>query len=829
MNQIHNSLTRVLSQHRLVFWYDSTAEWSNTFDAFEPENAVKLRVDGNDFGAKVQIAMQPTQGFLVYVPAARPADHDNWLLDMLLQGYVYRADRASLLLLDLGLSHDFKDLIEAHLPFFGSAKRTEALRGMLTPADQVRDIRLKMMSVLSGATPDVDTMLLQFLRQGVDADATDPVTAVFGAAKLASPFWAEVERLFGYNHAEPSMRDFGVRLFRGANPLDGSVSLHAHGKVFLQRWKDSQQYCESYRTLANTLERDLQVREALGTAPDVNVIGANDTFELFEKAALHHLSTSFSAGAPADDLRTTLTQRRTSFWRESHAHGYDALEHAITLRELLAKADLTVESIDDGLRRYTQTWWRIDTAYRRCMYHLRQYQQVTLMEPIKEWVESHYINDFLLPLADRWSDQVRSLSSWTANELPPQRRFFDTWVEPFRSRGQKVFVIISDALRYEAAADFAERLTSANRWSAEVDAAFGSLPSFTQLGMASLLPGQTLTLDAGGTVSVDGQSASGVDNRAGILAAACAGKATAIKSDHFLDLNSKVEGRALMHAHDVIFIYHNTIDHIGDKRDTEVRTTDAVAQAFKELDEIIRKVANINGTNMLLTADHGFLFQQNLLDDRDMTDLPSAREWPSRNRRFSLGLDVAPASGVKLFSPDALGVKGNWMAAFPLGLGRFPLKGSGKLYVHGGLSLQEIVIPVVKIHKKRVDDTGTVDIDLLGVPSKITTGRLSVTLFQRQVAAGKMLPRTLRIGVFGQDGTSISEQRTLTFDSAVEEARLREQSVMLVLSAAADKMNNQDVQLRLEELVQGTTTQWVTYRSHTLRLQKPFTSDFDDL
>lgn len=829
MNQIHDSLTRVLSLHRLVFWYDATEEWSETFDAFAPQSAIKLRVDGNDFGAKVQIAQHSTQRFLVYVPAARPADRDNWLLDLLLQGYEYRADRASLLLLDLGLSHDFRDLVEAHLPFFGSAKRTEALRGMLTPVDQVRDVRLKMMAVLAGTTPDVDEMLLNFLRRSVDAESGDPVTTAFSAAKLAAPFWVDVERLFGYANAEPSVRDFAVRLFRGANPLDGGVPLHAHGKVFLQRWKDSQQYCESYRTLANALERDLQVREALGSAPDVNLIGANDTFELFERAALHHLATSFSAGAPAEDLRTTLTQRRTSFWRESHAHGYDALDHAISLRELLAKADLTVESIDDGLRRYTQSWWRIDTAYRRCMYHLRQYQQVTLMEPIKEWVESHYINDFLLPLADRWSDQVKSLSAWAANELPPQRRFFDTWVEPFRSRGQKVFVIISDALRYEAAADFAERLTSANRWSAEVEAAFGSLPSFTQLGMASLLPGQTMTLDAGGTVSVDGQSASGVDNRGDILAKACAGRATAIKSDEFLNLNSKAEGRELMHANDVIFIYHNTIDHIGDKRDTEVRTTDAVAQAFKELDEIIRKVANINGTNMLLTADHGFLFQQNRLDDGDMTALPSASEWPTRNRRFSLGRDVSPASGVKLFAPDALGVKGDWTAAFPLGLGRFPLQGSGKLYVHGGLSLQEIVIPVVKIHKKRSDDTGTVDIDLLGVPTKITTGRLSVTLFQRQVVAGKMLPRTLRIGVFGKDGTSISEQRTLTFDSAVEEARLREQSVMLVLSAAADKMNNQDVQVRLEELVQGTTNQWVTYRSHILRLQKPFTSDFDDL
>jgi hypothetical protein len=74
----------------------------------------------------------------------------------------------------------------------------------------------------------------------------------------------------------------------------------------------------------------------------------------------------------------------------------------------------------------------------------------------------------------------------------------------------KVFVIISDTLRYEAAAEFAQRLRSANRWTAEVDALFGVLPSYTQLAMAALLPGQHLVVDAAtATVTVDGQSATG--------------------------------------------------------------------------------------------------------------------------------------------------------------------------------------------------------------------------------------------------------------------------------------------------------------------------------
>ena len=188
---------------------------------------------------------------------------------------------------------------------------------------------------------------------------------------------------------------------------------------------------------------------------------------------------------------------------------------------------------------------------------------------------------------------------------------------------------------------------------------------------------------------MDGRSASGLANRAEILRLACDGKATAIQSEEFLELNSKTDGRALMREHEVIYIFHNTIDSIGDTASTEAKTFDAVEQAFGELELIIKKVANINGSNMLLTADHGFIFQQNDVEDGDMTALPAANEWTYRSRRFAFGKGIVPTQGVKVFGSAALGADGDWSAAFPLALGRFPLQGSGKRFVHGGISLQE--------------------------------------------------------------------------------------------------------------------------------------------
>ena len=833
MKRIHDSLQRVFQRHRLVFWYDATGEWRATFDAYVDEGVTKLRVEGNEFGTKVRVIRDPNPEarFLVYVPTVRPADADNWLLDLLLQGHEYKADKASLALQEVGLPHGFLHLAEDHAPYFTAGWRIEGLKEIIHKNDESQQIRLKMMAVMAGTAVEVDALLLHFLGGKVEVElfAIDPVADLFGSARLVEPFWKEVHRLFGYTSGTPSIRDFAVSLFRGANPLDGQVKLHPHAKVFLQRWKDSKSHHVSFRKWSYQMAEELQIATALGAMDDRKILGDWDTFEIFEKFTLHKLCESFANGEAAMDLRAIVQQRRASFWQSEHEHGYAALEHAVEFRELLASAELKIDSVSGGVKRYVASWWRIDLAYRRCILSLRRYGQVPLMEQISQWVEKSYVNNFLLPLADQWSDRVRDLETWSCPGVIPQRSFFKHYVQPFLSKGQKVFVIISDALRYEAAAEFAQRLRSANRYTAEIETVFGSLPSYTQLGMAALLPGKELSIEAAtGTVSVDGQSAAGTLNRSQILKTCCGGKGIGIQAEAFLELNTKTEGRALMRDHEVIYIFHNVIDKTGDAPSTEAKTFDAVEQAFAELEAIIKKVANINGNNMLLTADHGFLFQQNELDATDSTSLPPATEWFFRNRRFSFGRAISTNGKVKIFNSAALGLGGDWEAAFPLSLGRFPLQGSGMRYVHGGLTLQEIVVPVIKIHKARSDDTGKVGVDLLRVPAKITTGQLSIALFQDRPAIGKVLPRTLRIGIFAKDGTSLSEIKTQIFDSKETEARNRESTVLLVLSHAADAFNNHDVELRLQEVVHGTA-QIVTYKTHTLKLQKPFTSDFDEL
>lgn len=830
MKRIHESLQHVLQRNRLVFWYDSAGQWLKAFETFTAEGVTKLCVEGTEFGTKVAIHRNPdTQArYLLYFPSTRPSDSENWLLDLLLQGHEFKADRASLALQEVGLPYDFRELVMEHIGFYEAPKRLQSFRELLTADDDAASLRLKMMSVLARTEPDIDALLLNFLANDASDLLFEPVEGCLGQSKLVSAFWKEVSAAFGYHSATPSLRDFVTTLFRWSNPLDGSISLDPHAKVFLQRWKDSQAHSCSFREWAAVLESNLHIAEKLEALDGTSALEAFDTFPIFEKFIIHRLCRAFEKGTAAASLLATIQTRRSSFWFPEHRHGYDALEQAILLRQLLESAELSVESVDAGISRYISTWYRIDTAYRCFQLHVRCYGQVALMEKIVEWVEKSYVNNYLLPLADRWGDQIRVMNKWACERLAPQAEFYTRYVQPFVDKGQKVFVIISDALRYEVAAEFAMKLREENRWTAELDAVLGSLPSYTQLGMASLLPGTERNIQLPeGTVLIDGKSASGTAGRNQLLSAALEGRGAAIQAEVFLEMNTKTDARALMRDHEVVYIYHNCIDKVGDSPATEAKTTAAVETTFDELLQILRKIANTNATNMIVTSDHGFLFQQSEVHEGDDLPLPGASSWLYRNRRFALGEGIVTDASVKVFSASELGVTGNWSAAFPLALGRFPLQGSGKRYVHGGISLQEVVVPVLRIHKARSDDTERVEIELLRMPAKITTGQVSLALYQDRAVGDKILPRTVQIGLYTQDGTVLSEVRTIVFDSADSEPRKREKSLVLTLSRAADDHNNQDVEIRLEETVPGTS-QLAVYRNHRVKLQKPFAGDFDD-
>ena len=147
-------------------------------------------------------------------------------------------------------------------------------------------------------------------------------------------------------------------------------------------------------------------------------------------------------------------------------------------------------------------------------------------------------------------------------------------------------------------------------------------------------------------------------------------------------------------------------------------------------------------------------------------------------------------------------------------------------FVHGGASLQEVVIPVLEINKKRTSDIGQVDVEILRSGSNaITSGQLAVTFYQVDASTEKLQPRRLRAGIYSETGELISDIHDISFDRVSENPREREYPVRFILSRKSETYNGKEVVLKLEEKYAGTTT-YQEYKSLRYTLRRSFTSDF---
>jgi uncharacterized protein (TIGR02687 family) len=400
---------------------------------------------------------------------------------------------------------------------------------------------------------------------------------------------------------------------------------------------------------------------------------------------------------------------------------------------------------------------------------------------------------------------------------------------PHPHAGRKVLVVISDALRYEVGKELAQRIQAEERWSASVQPMLGVLPSFTQLGMAALLPHKELSFAEGeDNVLADGQPTAGTENRDRILRAAHGGKAGALLAKDFLALNTKNEGREIFRENEVIYVYHNAIDATGDKRDTEHETDVATEKAIVEVIKILKKAAAINFSSMLVTADHGFLYQDRLLEDPDFLTLEESVPTGSLHRRFVSDKVTDSAGKLIAFTHAQLGLAGIGTITFPKGVQRLRQQGSGSRYVHGGLSLQEVVLPVIEVRKERTNEVTRVGVDVVRTATQITSSQVAVTFVQSEPVAERCLMLNLRVGFFSKSGILLSDSKNLRFDSTESDARQRERVERFLFSKEADAFNNQDILLRLEEAIPGTS-QFAHYVEFPYRLRRAFESDFDDV
>ncbi len=829
MAQIENALLSLFNRHRIVFWYDTKKEFRQTYNEIYLPGIEKEEISNNQFGLKYKITREKSgQKFLLYHEGPQPRDLENWLLDIQLAETVFNADLTSLWLAELRLDPSFLSMIATHHKFFDNETYRSRLKSSLTNVDTQPVVLLRMLAILAQCDTDLDEIIYRLLA-GLAHNKQD-LYELFKSCALEDFLWNEAQRKYGYKSAVESPDDFALKLFEDGFlvGLGDKPKMTNDAYILLKRWKDNVTTREDFEKLSEKYAEFLNIDEKIKDR-DFKTLINTDIFRKYDGKIIREIAHGLAQKSilPAS-CHEIINRRKTSHWYAKYEPFYAVLENVAWFLESLQNIQISVNNFQDGLQKYSSTWYKVDQYYRKVMYHARKAGVHPVIDGLVTLVENLYSNQFLTSVNNLWQEQVDRVDVWDSSPIPMQASFYERYVKPFLDDGKKVYVVISDALRYEIGEELASTINHEDRYDASTVANCAMLPSYTQLGMAALLPHQSLSLteDSGGMVLVDQLNSSGTVNRGKILQKYKI-DTSAIQAEDFLSLSAE-STRSFIKENSVAYIYHNRIDATGDKKDTEERVFEAAEETIKEIVQIVKKLNAGNATNMIITSDHGFIYQNTAIDESDFSTItPMGDEILYLNRRFVIGKGLAASESLRKFTTQELGLSGEVDVQIPKTTSRLRLSGSGSRFIHGGATLQEVIIPVIRVNKKRESNLAIVEVNVIQNATKIiTTSQFSVTLYQVEPINDKLQPRQIRVAVYDRENRCISDQHEIRFDSNSENSHDREHKIRLLLTREADRVENQDVFLKLEEKIPNTES-YREYQKITYTIRRTFTPDFD--
>jgi uncharacterized protein (TIGR02687 family) len=804
LEKITQIINKLFDQNRVVFWQDDSSEVKDLFEEIELNGVTKLIWDNNEFGIKHTILIKsPTDKFLIYRSSPVPSEEENWLLDLYLAFPVFKSDNASLIIEELNLPNSFLPLVNTYISFFSSKQKIEQFSKIILPTDKEEIFCFKIIATICACEPDLENILFKLFSEF--SAEKDTKFNELEKQKLLPFLWQSIKYKYQYSSTNPSLKDFLVNLYlQPLYLLNGQSQLNRDALIFTNHWQESSVNKHSFELISSVLSKELPLDKYI-KGKDLNDLLIIDNFSKIDEYILTELTKSLLKDSLTDNQIQSLIQKRsTTFYYKDYISHYSAIKYASMLFNELNGIDLTIKSINEGIELYTDQFYKIDLYYRKFIYYANASGTILNAPLLATKVESAYTNSFLLPINDKWQDKIDNLNDWTSLQVNHQREFYKKNITPFTEKDNRIFVIISDGLRYESGKEFADLLQKEKYYNVSISHMVSSIPSYTQLGMASLLPNKDFTFNnKSDIVFVDGKSSKGTESRTKILQSENI-DSIAIKAEDFLNLSPSTDGIEFAKKHKIIYIYNNKIDKTGDVLQTEHEVFDYTEKEFEILTRIVKRITSMNGSNIFITADHGYLYQNQKLDETGFADYPETNNQYRNTRRFAIGTNLDKPRHTKHFTGKELGFADNTEAIFPKSLVRFKKQGAGSRYVHGGTSLQEIIVPLIKINKGKTSDIEFVEISVIKKSSTISSNEFGISFFQDRELSDKILPRTIRAAFYSKDGALISNLINLTFDSTSSDSNARETKVVFHLSSLSAKYNGDDITLKLEDKMPGT-------------------------
>lgn len=421
---------------------------------------------------------------------------------------------------------------------------------------------------------------------------------------------------------------------------------------------------------------------------------------------------------------------------------------------------LKLNTPEQYVQKYLNEFYQVDYFYRQALeaYHTVMDQanpiEQTLNE-VKRQLDQDYAtvtNIFNLEWLNCVQEKGEAFKGLSLNH---QEDFYKDNIDP----NIKQVVIISDALRYEVAVELMQELAK-EKHIANLAPCLAMLPTETKFCKQAILPHNRLTLQ-GAEMANDGVVLTLIEQRTEQVKKFCP-DAICVKYDDVM--NGDTQSKRELFKKPLVIIYHDTIDEASHNQST-FDVIHACHRAVEQLTALVRRChATWNVNNVLVTADHGFIYNDMKFTEKDKHSI--TEDAIEKKTRYYLTTSSAPVEGIvkfQLSEVSAIQSSTPVFVAVPEGTNRLSAPG-GYNFAHGGATLQELIVPVIHSVLKRLDKTEKVNVILLSNKLNLVNSRVKFTLIQSEAVSMTLIERKVVCCVF--DGNKpVTDEQVVTLNS----------------------------------------------------------------
>ena len=431
------------------------------------------------------------------------------------------------------------------------------------------------------------------------------------------------------------------------------------------------------------------------------------------------------------------------------------MDYAVIVARLYEKAltlgSLTLNTADEYVMRYESDYCFIDQYYRlanETYFGIDPTCELfDALQKVKRCLDQNY-SKLCNRINLEWTRCLKETGGIGEVHLLRQQNFYDERIKPIQ---KKVAVIVSDALRYEVAKELIGELAR-SKHIASLKPAIAMLPSETKYCKPSLLPHRELKLYGKGEeqdMAVDDHILDTTLKRSEHLQVYRDG-AVCVPFETVAEYN--LEKNREIFKHPLVYIFHDVIDKTGHDGNAK-QIVNSCRDAITELKKMIPKIhASYNVTEVYITSDHGFLFNDIMFTDKDKHKIEE--DCLERNTRYYLTKSKDEVNGVVKFPLNEVSGMVNVsdvMVAVPMGTNRFAAPSGGYMFTHGGAALQELIIPVITSRQERDDNKQPVGVMILDRRLSMQASRLRFKMLQTEAVSMDMKERPIRVALYHND------------------------------------------------------------------------------